>query len=180
LHHIPGRVRLRVPQLKQEPALAPLLRQEFQALAAVVEVDVRPASGSVLLHYQPTDASDEETLAALLAPAVRLASPPTTPPRSTPDASVGDAAAEWIYTSWAQLDATLRRATSGALDLREVIPLLFVALGVRHILLEARWTALPWYVAFQYAVFTFDHYYGRSSRASQSDESPQSASGPDD
>src|SRR5207253_1894021 len=59
---VPGRVRLRVPELKRRPGLGPLLQQGLLALAGVSGVTVNPITGSLLIQFEPAQASSESLL----------------------------------------------------------------------------------------------------------------------
>jgi len=56
-HQIPGRVRLKVPNLKQNPELVEQIKQMFNVIPGVEDVTVNPATGSVVLSYD-TDHHD--------------------------------------------------------------------------------------------------------------------------
>jgi hypothetical protein len=52
VHAIPGRVRFRVPSLVGDPSVAGNLRERLSSVEGVREVDVNPATGSVLIQYR--------------------------------------------------------------------------------------------------------------------------------
>jgi cation transport ATPase len=56
-HSIPGRVRLKVPNVKENPELVDQIKQMFNAIPGIEEVTVNPTTGSVVLHYD-TDHHD--------------------------------------------------------------------------------------------------------------------------
>lgn len=53
VHHIPGRLRVRLPRLRRDPHLAGRLRDFFSGLGAVQKIDINPVTGSILVHYRP-------------------------------------------------------------------------------------------------------------------------------
>ena len=57
-HQVPGRVRLKVPSVKDSPELVDQIKQMFHAIPGIEEVTVNPTTGSVVLHYD-TDRHDE-------------------------------------------------------------------------------------------------------------------------
>jgi hypothetical protein len=50
-HQIPGRVRLKVKAVKENPELIDQIRQIFSLFPGIEEVTVNPSTGSVVLHY---------------------------------------------------------------------------------------------------------------------------------
>jgi len=56
-HQVPGRVRLKVPGVKDSPELVDQIKQMFNAVPGIEEVTVNPTTGSVVLHYD-TDHHD--------------------------------------------------------------------------------------------------------------------------
>src|SRR5579871_4839611 len=57
-HQVPGRVRLKVPGVKDSPELVDQIKQMFNAIPGIEEVTVNPTTGSVVLHYD-TDHHDQ-------------------------------------------------------------------------------------------------------------------------
>ncbi|MFO1154699.1 MAG: hypothetical protein U1E42_13715 [Rhodospirillales bacterium] len=53
VHQVPGRVRFKVPGLRDDEALVRALPQALRAHAGVYRVEVRPASSSLIVHYDP-------------------------------------------------------------------------------------------------------------------------------
>jgi cation transport ATPase len=56
-HSIPGRVRLKVPNVKENPELVDQIKQMFNAIPGIEQVTVNQTTGSVVLHYD-TDHHD--------------------------------------------------------------------------------------------------------------------------
>lgn len=57
-HQVPGRIRLKVPNVKENPELVDQIKQMFHVIPGIEEVSVNPTTGSVVLHYD-TDRHDE-------------------------------------------------------------------------------------------------------------------------
>ena len=57
-HQVPGRIRLKVPAVKESPELIDQIKQMFHVIPGIEEVTVNPTTGSVVLHYD-TDKHDE-------------------------------------------------------------------------------------------------------------------------
>jgi len=50
-HQVPGRIRLKVPKVKDNPELVDQIKQMFTAIPGIEEVAVNATTGSVVLHY---------------------------------------------------------------------------------------------------------------------------------
>jgi hypothetical protein len=53
VHCVPGRIRFKIDGLRDNGALAESLSQALAAENGVLRVEVRPASGSVIVHHDP-------------------------------------------------------------------------------------------------------------------------------
>jgi hypothetical protein len=51
-HHIPGRLRMSVPRAKNNPKVLQGIAKSIGTMTGVREVNVSPATGSILVHYQ--------------------------------------------------------------------------------------------------------------------------------
>jgi Heavy metal associated domain 2 len=67
VHHIPGRIRIKLPDAKGNRALLEDLKAFISPLSGVRRVDVNPATGSVLVHYDPEANEDYRSHLAILA-----------------------------------------------------------------------------------------------------------------
>ncbi|SPF43251.1 hypothetical protein SBA4_3010012 [Candidatus Sulfopaludibacter sp. SbA4] len=65
LHHIPGRIRVRVAGVKHNPARASALKEWLQSLKGVERVDVNTLTGSVLIHYSATVTCGDRLIARM-------------------------------------------------------------------------------------------------------------------
>jgi copper chaperone CopZ len=65
IHHVPGRLRVRTPAVKRNPAGAAALREAIETLAGVTRAEVNPLTGSVTVHYDKTVTSSQQILARL-------------------------------------------------------------------------------------------------------------------
>jgi len=57
-HQVPGRVRMKIPAAKGNPALLQQISDIFAAIPGIEEIIANPTTGSVVLHYD-TDRHDE-------------------------------------------------------------------------------------------------------------------------
>lgn len=53
VHHVPGRIRFKVPGLRDDESLVLALPRLLQSQEGVYRVHVRPASNSLIVHYDP-------------------------------------------------------------------------------------------------------------------------------
>ena len=53
VHALPGRVRLKLGEMKNNPALARDLKKHLSAKPGILRVEVNHTTGSVLLHFDP-------------------------------------------------------------------------------------------------------------------------------
>src|ERR1700678_1824947 len=56
-HQVPGRIRLKVPNVKDNPELVDQIKQMFHVIPGIEDVTVNPTTGSVVLCYD-TDGHD--------------------------------------------------------------------------------------------------------------------------
>ena len=85
IHHIPGRLRFKFVQLKNQPARARMVESAIWKLIGVTSVEVSILSGSLLIRYEATGAEREKLLASLERTMMQigLTSGSTTPAFST-------------------------------------------------------------------------------------------------
>ena len=57
-HQVPGRIRLKVPNVKDNPELVDQIKQMFHVIPGIEDVTVNPTTGSVVLCYD-TDRHDD-------------------------------------------------------------------------------------------------------------------------
>lgn len=51
IHHVPGRARFKVPNLRRDPSLAAEVTEKITALDGIVRVEVNRHAASVVVHY---------------------------------------------------------------------------------------------------------------------------------
>jgi len=136
LHHIPGRLRIRVPEAKHNQALLEKLREALLSAPGVEAVDCNPLTGSMLIHYAPGPVGK---LPAFLS--AHNGSPPPfsvhAPQSIHPAGKVRrrrpgqhSEAAKSIMGFFGDLDDAIRTATGDQLDLRVLFPLAAAVLGI--------------------------------------------------
>src|SRR5277367_6236120 len=57
-HQVPGRIRIKIPSAKGDPAMLEEIQKTFSAIPGIEQVVVNPQTGSVILHYD-TDQHDD-------------------------------------------------------------------------------------------------------------------------
>jgi hypothetical protein len=76
-HHTRGRLRLRIPLAKSNPRLLDQVKSAFSGVPGIDDIELRPATCSVLLFYDPEHHADPGVLFKSLG-----VTPPGPPPRS--------------------------------------------------------------------------------------------------
>ena len=156
LHAIPGRVRMRVPEMKGNPDLAREIEKYLSDIKLVHRVEVNPLTGSVLVVYDPADSA---SIAAL----GRVAFPGLDPERlalqqaraeAEPGSPSAEAATEGIRGYFRDLNARVEAATGGA-DLKVLLPAGLFLLGVKNLVLGKKLAAPHWYDYLWFAFGTF-------------------------
>ena len=162
-HAIPGRLRLKVAHIKNDPDLVNELRQRLAAVTAVQQVEVNADTGSVILHYDATALNTEESFRAL---AVALASvfpgvdlihvnlSSLLSPNGTA-AATAPVIASSIRAFFAKLNDNIDAASGGTADLKTILPLLLFGLGIRSVLKTDKPLAPTWYDFLWFALGTY-------------------------
>ena len=159
VHVSDGRIRLRLAWLHHAPDDATTLADALAALPGMVEVSVRPRTGSVLCAYDP-DLLDAERIvttvrrhtrvAAVLRPGEQLPEPPRG--RAVP---TGSSVARAMAASFSAIDRDVLAATDGRLDLGTLTGLGFLAAGAAEIAATRTLPAPPWFNLAWWALRTF-------------------------
>lgn len=62
IHHVPGRIRIRMAALRRDPRAAARVRQLIGACRGVLQVEANPITGSLLVRYDPQLTSGRNVL----------------------------------------------------------------------------------------------------------------------
>jgi len=157
---IPGRLRLRSTQLRNDEALAERLRAALDAVAAVTDASVNVRTGSVLVHYDDGQLDDLPTLID------RAAAVGVLPEGLDPDALKAlvdahangppprnfHAAVQRFFTS---VNDAVGDLTGGAIDLTGIAPLTLLGLGARRLLRGSPLEPVPWFTYLWFAFTLF-------------------------
>lgn len=52
VHHVPGRIRIRVPSAKRSPGLLNEIKQSISSATGVGQIEVHPTTSSIIVHYR--------------------------------------------------------------------------------------------------------------------------------
>ena len=148
VHHVRGRIRLKIAGSKGEPRLLEEIRQAIAPLKGVKSVDVNPATGSVVVHYNP--AMHEGFQAHLATHGENAGSFILMPPeisevdelakkieQEAEFLSEHSAAARTIVDAFKTADRALKIATDNTVDLKVLLPLGLAVYSFVEIGLEA-------------------------------------------
>jgi hypothetical protein len=154
LHAIPGRIRLRVPEIKGNPARAREVEQQLSGLKRLRRVEVNPVTGSVLMVHDPDDSDLIAELGRLFETGRELAAVLASPdPMEEIEDAVTVSLVEGIMSNLRAVNANLR-ATTGGLDLRILLPVAMILLGFKALVTE-RERRPAWYNYFWFAFGLF-------------------------
>ena len=65
IHAVPGRLRVRSRALKQDPGSATALNAMLRAIPGVRSVEIRPVTGSIIVHYSVHELSGDSVIQTL-------------------------------------------------------------------------------------------------------------------
>lgn len=85
LHHVPGRLRVRSAAIKRNPAKAEAVQAALSELDGVLEVEVRPVTGSITVHYDGESCTMQDLVGLMKARGYIPASAPTETPNAAFD-----------------------------------------------------------------------------------------------
>lgn len=159
VHAVPGRVRFKVPRIKQDPAFGARIRECLSAIGAIQRVEVSSVTGSILLYYDPQEICLPGTMFSLfgaftsLFPEVNLEKIKTF--LDSPGASSGPAIplARRISESSGALNEQLKKI--GGADLKIILPITLLGLGIRGLMVAESIPVPAWYDFLWFSFGTF-------------------------
>jgi len=157
VHALPGRVRLKVAKVKGNPVLARQVEEKLAQVPGIRQVEVKPVTGSLLVHYD-TDhlfsLASMEILSVTLGelfPEIEVASLATglASLAGNPGPGTGSPIAEHITDSFGTINTGIGKITGG-LDLKLLLPLALIFLGLRGLwtsekVVSPSWSNLLWF-----------------------------------
>lgn len=52
-HKVPGRIRMRIPSGKTNPAILEIYKEAFSHIPGITKVNAKPLTGNIIIHYDP-------------------------------------------------------------------------------------------------------------------------------
>ncbi|MCZ6624896.1 MAG: hypothetical protein O7B35_11805 [Deltaproteobacteria bacterium] len=161
VHFIPGRVRVKIDQLKGNAPLAEDLQRVLSAVDGIHQAKASPFTGSVLICYDP--AQPESIDAAVETGKISGVFPdgldvePLKDQLRTYNARNGSSSTLGgeIKLLFGNLNTETRRVTRGFASLKDLIPLTLFFLGLRSLLFSGQRLVPSWYDYFWFAFGTF-------------------------
>jgi heavy-metal-associated domain-containing protein len=188
-HHVPGRLRFRIPDAKGNPERLEQARTALEVLEGVRSVDVNPLTGSVVIEYDPEDYEDfhHEVCQHCVQENICNMHPHPPAPASAPDkpaapkiGKVDDTldkiesearflasrstTAKAIVDFLRDCDVKVKETTNNAVDLKVLVPL---GLAVYSIVVIELTAATPMWVTL--GLFSFNHFLELHSHDAQPD-----------
>lgn len=160
-HAMPGRIRLKVDQIRTDSSTATQIEQHLASLPGVQKVETHPRTGSVLILYEVGSVSTQEFLHQLAAPLAALFPDlqqedlDSWPSSSGANAGALPPLAGGIRAFFSELNAKLDQTTGGNADLKVILPLSLFALGVRSLVTTEKLITPTWYDFLWFALGTY-------------------------
>lgn len=162
VHAMPGRVRLRVSKVRDNPAFAQRAQDRLARVPGVKQVEVKPLTGSVLIFYDTAVLLAEGAMAALTdgfselfpelgAEALNLGIESLVHVLSGGEK---EAPSSNFTDSMGSINAQVARLTGGY-DLKLLIPMTFLFFGVRNLVTSAKVATPAWYDYLWFAFASF-------------------------
>jgi hypothetical protein len=179
-HHLPGRMRLKVPNAKGDADLLEEIRQSLVGVPGIHEVEINGATGSVTVHYcadthpelhYSIDEHQQLFAVAHQPPATKLDEMTHLIEQEAEFLAEHSHAARVIVNFCAHLDAKVKEATGNSVDLKVLVPLGLAAVTFVEIGATA---ATPVWVTI--GLFSLNHFIelqAHQTRRNGADPSPQ-------
>lgn len=157
VHALPGRVRLKIPQVKENPELARQAREKLGQVPGIRRVEANPATGSLLILYDLAMLASLETLGPLgeifgeLFPEVALEELAA----GLQELMETGAAAHTAGGLLGLLNTGGNPGRPGTLNLKLLLPLTFAFLGVRSLFTSKEVPFPSWYDYLWFGLSTF-------------------------
>jgi Heavy metal associated domain 2 len=169
VHRLPGRIRVQCPGLVGRPSAALRMEEGVRALKGVGEVAANPVTGSVLAFYDPQAQEEGAVVGRMLRIAettgIQGTERPAPPGRRPERTMVMPHLARAVQDPFDRINTGVFRMTEGYLDLRYLVPLLFLGFGTVRLLRQGPVPAIPWYLFYWWAYRVFLAADGRRGEA---------------
>jgi hypothetical protein len=164
MHAIPGRIRLKVAQIRDNPALAAQIQKRLGSVAGVQKIEANIRTSSLILLYDAAALSSPEGFRAFAEPLTALFPELTLPDfeawqsLSTHDvvgAAALPAVGGMIRSFFGDMNAKIDQATAGGIDLKVLVPLLLFGLSIRSLIKSEKLISPAWYDFLWFALGTY-------------------------
>jgi hypothetical protein len=154
VHAIPGRTRLRYPELRKNPDECDRVADALAAMPGVAEVKVRPYTGSILTLHDPAVTVDAlvEMIRGVLEVDHVLPRGASPPPAVAPELS---RIARLAARTFRDLDRAMLAATDGSFDLGTLVTVGFLGVGGVQIMADREIPLPPWFQLAWWSYRTF-------------------------
>jgi hypothetical protein len=159
VHAIPGRVRVKIPRLREDPAFAREIQERLSAVQGIQQVEINSVTGSLLVLYDRTALESLDSLLSLagwfssLFPDIEFGeleswlAPANGNGNATP-------LTEHLSSFFGGLNTKVSE-TTGGIDLKLLLPLSLFLLGVRGMMVAGKGVFPAWYDLLWFAFGTF-------------------------
>lgn len=167
MHAIPGRLRLKVVPLKNNPSLAQEIQAQIKTLPGISTVEVNPTTGSLLLVLKASESQNKRT-ARLLSGILKTISPGLNVQQvldwlnPAPPLGQSYSYSDTVASYFQGLNTSVGNALGG-LDLKLLLPGTLFVLGIRGLIAE-KGTPPAWYNLLWFALATFMMFHPTGSR----------------
>jgi hypothetical protein len=162
MHAIPGRIRIKVAQPRENPTLAAQIQEHLASVSGVQKVEANTRTSSLILLYDAAALSSPEGFRVFTEPLAALFPELTLPDFAAwQSLSMGARAAAlpavggMIRSSFGEVNAKIDQATAGGIDLKVLVPLLLFGLGIRSLITSEKLISPAWYDFLWFALGTY-------------------------
>ena len=149
-HHVPGRLRLRVPSARRDPALLDSIRERLARAPGATAVDANSTTGALIVQYDPAKYADfPQTLSSFAREQGILDFDPSSDSNGA-EKSIADRA---LGTALSSADRVVKTGTANAVSLRELMPFGIAAWAVLFV--DRALAASEWLNWLQFAVSSY-------------------------
>lgn len=156
-HYVPGRVRVRIVELKRNESLAQKIRTYASGMELVDNIEVNTLTGSVLVEYDPEKKDDIKNLVQqakqfnLLPEEIELEQLHKIIDGKENPREIS----EEIRFFFSKANDQVKNWTGDRAGLNDLIPLGLFGLGIRSLLIAENITGPPWHTYLWFAFSTF-------------------------
>jgi hypothetical protein len=164
VHHVPGRLRLKVPEAKGNADFLEDVKAALGPIQGIREIEVNSVTGSVLVHYDPENFegfhedvhhhASQNDLFAIHQPAITKVDEAVDKiEREAEYLAARSHTARIVVDFLHDLDAKVKQSTNNAVDLKVLVPLALAVYSITVIELTA---ATPMWATL--GLFSFNHF----------------------